>query len=351
MSKILPINYPPVIDCYAFEANLVSIVSTNQLWDHWLFTNFIGLRYRPLNNEFTFDRCTLSSPFRNCIKLLNSDFSDSVISVFIDYINKSQYIMSPLDHYYISGTDVYQKHHKLHDLALIYGYDLKEKCFFAADNFEYGKYICLKIPFKHFIYAFQKELPAGRTLIVDFNSEEAPTTFDINKLIAILINYINGKQTFFNDYFENNFIVKQGYYFFHKLFNNFFNYEYPVSDTNDLYGIHLYSVLRQYVGNITPGITNYDFRWFHVMCNHKMILELMITYLNNNNYLLNYEKIILGIKNVKSLCLSIRNLMIKTSISNNQSILPRIYEKLIILEADEYNLIQLIIEDLNNSTK
>ncbi|MEK3723339.1 hypothetical protein [Paenibacillus sp. FSL H8-0034] len=140
------VNLPlgvPIIDVHSFHAFSQAIILTRKDKSlPWIVTNYIHIFGVPHFDKGNFIHLATSSHFHSLpytyVSKLHTDqlrswFTDS-IELFVDCLNKQQYLAIALDEFYIPGMHAYLKYHLVHHV-LVHGYDWEQRLFRIAGFF------------------------------------------------------------------------------------------------------------------------------------------------------------------------------------------------------------------------
>lgn len=304
-SKILNIPQPPVTS-YPAIANTMSILWTNKMVAMpWISDHFIQLlgrktthtRYQ-LHGTFHEAELGYNKPiFLGCPLIETSRVERTIMGYpkfdILSYvrfcIEQNSYIHMCLDRYYISSTEQYQKKHHLHSI-LIFGYDDKHRCIHARD-FLNNKYVDFEISYKDFrnSYRFLDDNTTKdyQKYISVLKYKPYSYRFNLNKMIRNYREYLSGTDS-----------------------SNVYADDPVYSDLSFSMGIRYYDVLEHLLHEDAV-----DIRPFHVLCDHKVLQQLRIRYLIQNDYLKNSSSVEELAESIKNKSTILKNIALKRNIT------------------------------------
>ncbi|WP_408895271.1 hypothetical protein [Paenibacillus taichungensis] len=333
--KILPIKYPYITSLPAF-ANTCAILSAQKeeeilpwfchnhiqlvAWDEpEMYIQFYSPIFRKFYRMFTLHHYKKETLMKWC---------KNITEFIIDEINGEGYVYLSIDKYYIPDYTGYKLKHSAHDM-LIYGYNKLEKNFYIADFFQ-SSYAFSKTSFNNVENAFLSQYSEGEWFkgmqILQFN--KCDYTLDLEYLIKQL-----------NDYLCENKSSKE-----YKLV------EEPGKDS-DAWGIGIYRYLQNYTTNAEPSEFSL-IRSLHLLSDHKEVMLRTISYLGAKGCIVNQEKHEYGFREIKRLCLILRNICLKHSLSkgNRTLVIEKIKKMLVEIETKERKVIfELLLDVKQNS--
>lgn len=327
MRVILPFVYPTIVDTYSGVAGNVAVQMTDEsyiplvIYNHFLVTYYNTGKFCGFNWEYYNDNYGV---FNNMNSLIESD---NIVTSFIEIINRRLYIHTYMDHFYIKGTQHYQKKHFLHDSATVFGYDDDQRIFYVADNFVYGKYSVWEIPYEDVEQA-----------VINNNKNNIDSFYYYND-IDFRLNI------------ENILLIVKGYLdgcCYYSSINNK-----PPKNSNEVtYGINIYAILREEcMMAVKSKYSDVDYRTFHIMCNHMSVGSLLIEFLNENILANKVKKIDNNYCKMKEKMIFIRTLFIKACISKNTKVMEEVQEKINQLQGEEKKYLEEIVKILKDEMK
>lgn len=158
----------PLITSMPKHANAMSILGEHRYFPEWAFLNHIQLAY--VSDDNLVGWLDFHKPHsRHHYRLATTEYLSrqtaltnrlEIVDFIINAIDHSSYVCLMLDTYHIRAyKHNYQTHHIFHDM-FVYGYDLRNKTFNAADffNVNYGKET---VTFEELREAFYSSTPIG----------------------------------------------------------------------------------------------------------------------------------------------------------------------------------------------
>lgn len=328
--KGLPIKYPMITSLPAF-ANMTAILSTQEdVFFPWFCHNHVQLVawetpevyiqfYTPVFREYyrLFE-------LHHYHKKVLVKWCDDITQFIIDAIDEDNYVYLSIDQYYIAAYDNFGKVHAPHDM-LIYGYNKEKQMFYVADFFN-SKYSFSEANFDSINEAFVSPHSEGEWFrgvqLLQFNERKSDFKFDLGYLIKQLHDYINETKSS-NDY---------------KLV------EEPGKDT-DAWGIGVYRFLREHITE-TALFEFSLIRSLHLLFDHKEVMLRSLVYLDEKKYITRFDIHEKAYREIKQMCLILRNLCIKHRISEKTIHIKKIIELIEKIEKEERMAVQELLSDL-----
>ncbi len=322
-SKILYMQ-DPIISASTSYGSLFSIID-DKVWP-WIFSNFIQIRYAHWWHMYAFDNHHLF--LSNCPaieyyiipqSIIISKWNKSLKELIIDVVNSDFYLFLYTDYYYIPASESFLKIHGEHEI-FIFGYDLERDLVFVADNLQNGKFIKTQCTFDELEkgywavkgnYSFQTDVRFLKT------KKNVICNFDLEQVIIELDNYLQSKRTI------------------------------DLLDEQKCdFGFDAVERILETLNN-TSGVENYiDIRPFHLLYEHKLLMDMRIKYMVGNGYLLNNNELVMDFTLLKKKYLIIRNNVLKYNVRHDPKILSYIVNNLHENIKIEKNLITNLIISL-----
>ncbi|WDQ32380.1 hypothetical protein PTQ21_29050 [Paenibacillus marchantiae] len=333
--KELPIKYPMITSLPAF-ANMTAILCTHEdVFFPWLCHNHVQLVawetpevyiqfYTPVFREH-YRLFVLHHYHKNVLV----KWCDNITQFIIDAIDEENYVYLSIDQYYIAAYDNFRRVHTPHDM-LIYGYNKENQMFYVADFFN-SKYSFSKASFNSVNGAFLSPHSEGEWFkgvqLLQFNERKNEFKFDLAYLIKQLHEYLHEKKSS-NDY---------------KLI------EEPGKDT-DAWGIGVYRFLRKHITE--NALFEFSLiRSLHLLFDHKEVMLRSLVFLDEKKYITRFDFHEKAYGEIKQLCLILRNLCIKHSISEKTNHIKNIIELIEKIENEERIAVQELLSDLEEVEK
>ena len=332
----------PFITSFPQHANLFSIIHSNPSSFPWIYNHYIQLRINKKPNHIAnldfctgdnwemIKRCPFLDIYSQPLSKINNTYP-SIIDYIIESIDSELYVILPVDWFYISISNVYKKRHVNHDL-LCFGYDADKKIFHVADFFanqQYNHYTC--------------------------TYEEIETSYkNINFSQYCIINSIftlklHKRQTYqFNvELFK---LLLQDYL----LCRNSNKHFYPVKTEDFLdaqsfsYGISVYDELVHLLKCRHSSYDNIPIRSFHVLYDHKILLEKAFLYLSHKSFYLtnnNNSSFQILVQEASM----IKMMIIKYNLTQNPTLICECIDRLIEMKKMEINILKTAEADITET--
>ncbi|CAM4432458.1 hypothetical protein [Paenibacillus tarimensis] len=319
----------PVISTYTSYGCLFSIM-TEDLWP-WVFNNFIQIRYAHNWGIFAFDCHHLL--LKNCPGIAFYDMPQGLAAgrqgrsmqrIITEAIDAGYYLYIYVDRYYISLSDSYKKQSFVHEL-FIYGYDLVKGTALAADNLLDGQFIFAEIPLEEIEQGYWK-IEGRYRYWTDIRYLKAEKQFDssinLEQIAAGLTNYLHSKPTF-------DLVAEQPF-------------DYGFQALNKLF--------EQIEMNRTSAVKNLDRRGFHLLYEHKLLMELRLKYLTEHQGIPCGSLLLDSAAALKQDFLIVRNLVLKYNLKKDIGLLNHIRAVLETSIASEQRFISSLLNTISSMT-
>ncbi len=319
--KVLRMTYPSITSYNAY-GSLLSIISHDPNTLAWIYSTFIRLIYDPKQEFLCFDE----PRFQECPWVFAGDINreliqfkwSNIIDFIVDCINVEFYLyVLAVDRFHIPESDVYHKSHLYHEI-FIYGYDLKRKVLFCADNIKEGKYVYFECPISQFERAYEAVEKEKNECVVLFKYKDAEFQFDVKTVTHKISKYI---------YPDN----------VHTL-NTLMNSQ----QKNHVFGQDIYDYIVGILEEIRP---KYDRRIFHVLWEHKRCMLNRIRYMSEHRYLNNSEQIAEAYAEVERKSLAHRNMILKYNITGDTKLILRLIHDIKLIKLKEKFIIEYFLEN------
>lgn len=322
----------PFITSFPQHANLFSIISNNPSSFPWIYNHYIQLRINQkachtANLDFCtgdnwemIKRCPFLDVYSQPLSKINNTYS-SIIDFIIESIDLGLYVILPIDWFYINLSDAYHKWHINHDL-LCFGYDAEKEILHVADfftNLQYNHYICtykeIRNSYENIDFSRYCIINSIYTLKLHLNQ---PYKFDVELFSVLLDDYLLSRNS--NKHF------------------------YPVKNQDFLdeqsfsYGISIYEELVHLLTCHLSSKHKIPIRPFHVLYDHKILLEHTFSYLSQEGFYLSDDSISAFHQLVKK-ALVIRDKLIKYNITGKTNIINECINKLIDIKEQEIKIL------------
>ncbi|MCD9021531.1 hypothetical protein [Cohnella silvisoli] len=208
MEKILAVSFPPITS-YSHHATCLSIISCNDKYLPWFFSNYIQLiASADLDLPTSLDFYVGTAPWLaiNSYSLLNCPFliretlprnindRKDIVDIFIDCIDNGFYIYTEVEGFYIKPYAAYQSFEFMHPI-FIYGYNKEKKFFYTADFFVNGIFKFEKCSFEDIKKGYE-EIP-GYNWGIELYKYNGDVEVALNKelIIGSLEDYLHSKRS------------------------------------------------------------------------------------------------------------------------------------------------------------
>lgn len=315
------------VDDFYFQ---ILIEPFNDMYENYFYSNYIQMaaykdqfgcllldyynkprkNYKIYQTDYMFEMFTISELFNSSDR--------RVVRDLYNLINKNMYVIISIDQFYVCGSEVYNKHHHMHEM-LIYGVDKKKKHVYLFGFVKYGKLERIRLNFSEFMKAVSGQ--QNNVVLIKYHPEEEFYNIDRQILIKRFSDYINGEDSYKN--------VSIG-----------------SSKGTRLYGINILREIKNdklLLNNITA-----DVRMSYTLYEHKVIMKKRIKYLMDKGLIFNPTAVVLIddiIKNVERL----KNGAAYYELTGKRKIVVQDVISIIeMIITSEEQLYSLIIKDLEN---
>ncbi|PYG87102.1 hypothetical protein LY28_02485 [Ruminiclostridium sufflavum DSM 19573] len=318
---LLPVNYPPITS-WQWHASLFSILANEEYALNWIYSNYIQLRCYPEKDEITnnsifmFDFIPGDSSLKECPYLLTEIITiEQILSYSTDFLT---FLLKTLDlSYYIFGicdeTNMLNRGRRILHQLFIYGYDLEAQVFYVGDFTFARNYSYTAVPFDKVIEGFINVQP-GEDFVFNHNYKEMRGLYLIKK---------NTDEKYYS--FDVNFVKRSfNEYLYGLNTKEHFLQMRNMIDTNS-FGVNTYdSIIKQLDLIKEKKNTWYDYRPFHIMYDHKVLMWNRLNYMMKNKYLTYDRELLDNYELVKSEILKARNTFIKANVKKDIGMLDKI---------------------------
>lgn len=328
--KILPMQYP-IITSWQWQANTFAILSNYPETTPWILSNYIQLQLTANENSSYVDFYRAPtfefSPWL-CNQFLKREtvqyFKKEICDFFIDSINLNNYIYAVFDQaHFLQGYESLP-----HDL-FIYGFNEESEVFYVADFTFKEKYSFAEVSFSQIEKAYYgiKENDdwlyggKGGLSLLSFNSK-ATYDFNIMLVIELFEEFLLGK----NSYEKSREISHQS----------------PPC----VFGLEVYPKLAEDLIRVKNRWQEVDYRPFHVIYDHKILMLQRIKYLEQHGYLKEAPKIYDHYKQLEHNALMARNLLIKATLTQDFTIIDKVIAIMKVIETSEREAIKLLLKNI-----
>jgi hypothetical protein len=334
---ILPLFFPPPVCSYLHHAIPLSIILSNPHSIEWFYCNYLQtcnlLDNRPYPNEyFQFfpHNFNWEGSYFLDVQWWQYDNTDEIIDFCRYWIKKGFYLDFDIWEADLPGTRGYGKFKVTHQ-CLIYGYDDEKKEFYSI-NFDPKLTFCIiKHTYADFIKAFKsvcvylKEtkqyLKEEYTLRI-LKPQDREYNLEIPVLKQIFLDYLNSYNSAKKHYYAN--------YFEKKRYTK--------------WGVDVVSYLIDYIEN--NNRRKIDYRAFHGLWEHKVIMADRVTYLTQKNMIKADDVILQEFHKIVTLAKAVRLLIIKYNITFEKNLLTKVFTNLKDIFTIEKQSIESVIQML-----
>jgi len=319
MENNLPMAYPP-INGYTSLTNMLAILYGNtDIHIPWFYNHYVQLvsskdPMMRLSGNFYDDININFIPIANSCPFIDVQrfnrrtigLSSTVLTEFVEHqINLGYYVQFFLDQYFLSCSEYYQKEHLFHQ-TLVYGFDKEEKKIFITDFSYNNKFVMTSI-------SYDELNESGR--IPAIQDEKVEYGF------SLLFKYCDNNYKFNTDLLLNNL---KGY--LDAVDSSYgFKFSYSHCDESKFsFGLKYYDSIIEYRPYNNELL---ELKAFHVLHCHKVLMELRLKYLLENNYLKESQTLEMQFKELTTETLVLKNMVNKFNFSKNENLLQNIYTK------------------------
>jgi len=334
---LLPLMQPPVIG-FVHHAYPLSILLNNPASIPWLHSNYIQLCYDPEHDAsaLAFNFYHYNYPYSGQYVspyLYNIWFSKRMIvdhssleSFVKDSIDRKFHVYVYLDEFYVPNRFSH-KHgiHLAHDI-MISGYDDRTREYAISGYDENGTFRLSKVSFEQAELGFRPSEHLYKDFhdnVQLFSENESDWQFRIEPVIELLKDYVLSRDTSLRCG-----IRRHG--------------------RKDVFGIRVYALIERYAEDIQAGRRPLDIRPFHLLWEHKRLMQDRIRYLADNGWLRHDAHLIEAYGRVERLAFEIRGHAIKASTSGDNRFLETVSSDLRLTAELETEALSLLIDQLEN---
>lgn len=314
------------------ESNLkigVQVKLNDNAYYNWLFMNHIQLSLDKYD-----DNCKLCYFYG-----ITKNWEYYTVNYFIDYnvidlyeyqkfgvdilsfvkmnLDRGKYIEMFLNQYYIEGRDEYQKVEFYHQ-TLIYGYDDEMETLFIMGYSSNGNIIVTEYSYKNFLDNNIRGYAMSHMAVMKYYQDGHTYEFSLKYCAEMLKQYLEG-------------------------INSSIYYSNLVPADNRIYGIRLYDELNSDRG---IKIITRDRRITHLLYEHKVCMKDRIRFLYIRRILNEeqYRELDGKMDEITHIALNLRNLALKYAIAQNDLLVMKMKEKIIMLRDLERTCLSLLYQ-------
>jgi len=349
----LPYKIPPIV-CYQFHAFPLGVLALYDECMPWVYNNYISIKCgKDWRESKSLWIDFISRNISGGISCLDYYIADKTFlgkgkSIFCEYlidsINNKFYIYTFVDLYYIPHTNAYKKSHVIHDI-LILGYNLTEENFIVEHFNNEGKLAEFDVSSLELYNAFVNSIGNQNyiyNLITLFKRNQTKYVFDLDKVKSGLYNYLNAIDLLNYDNLSFSDDENMQYYnseVYKKLKNHTSGWEKMRYKNLITWGIDVYNEIIGFYSDLLDNRVYFDLRPLHLLWEHKKVMLLRISYMENLKNIQGLSKILLDYSEIEKESLIIRNKLIKYQISKNPNIISNVGEQLIELVEKEKEIL------------
>lgn len=318
---ILSVDYPQITS-WQWHAALFSILGKENYAQDWIYSNYIQIRSyfdKDANSksDILFVDCMPSdNSLKDCPYLLAQPITQQQILTYSgDFL---QFLLKSLDmSYYIFGicdeTDMLNREWRILHQIFIYGYDLEKQVFHVGDFTFTGKFSYTTVPFNTLVEGFLNVKP-GEDFVFDAEHKDMYGLYLLSKNLGKKYYSFDAKYVKRNINEYLNCTNTEEHYRHNR------NYE-----DKFIFGVDVYTAIVKQITLLEEGIVQrYDYRPFHVIYDHKVLMKDRLQYMMDNNYIPNDHAILDDYEEVKKTVLFTRNSFLRASNKRDLSLLSKV---------------------------
>lgn len=317
----------PLIRTFQYLAYPLSILSSDNQYLPWFYSNFIQLScnrdYKHIDLDFyrygvslypMYPSIELYKIPRDYQNITNKHFPEFIC----DCIEKNNiYFFIHVDEYFIPRRSGYKKKHGDHDI-LVFGFDRQNQLFNVVGYTDNGVYEETTVEFYELEKAF-KACTSQEAIYMLNRKTNTNFRFDVNLVLELLKEYYNSTNT------------SEKY----SLFDN------PASST--AFGIEVYSYIKKSL-LLNDEI---DIRYFHLLWEHKKCMTLRLDYMNGEQNIQINQTLIDKYKQIEQETLILRNVLLKYKLKKQSLLKKKSIELLNQIEFKEKKVLGELINNLS----
>lgn len=314
----------PIIETYNIYGTVFSIISDiEEIWP-WVYTNFIQIRYVREWDAFFFDNHHLI--FDHCPWMEHYRFprySIAKMASLKDFIKEAidegSYVYLYLDYYYMPLSKAYKQRHYMHEI-MVYGYDLNNNQVYIADNLDEGKYIhtvCSLSILEQAYWEVQSENEFFTSVHL-FRKRQESFFFKPGQVLNTLQNYLSSQRSIDMSY-----------------------------NVHSIFGMNALQLLLDTVEERRSSLLPLDIRAFHLIWEHKKLMQLRVAYLLSH-YKMRNSGILDQVNSLESEAVILRNQVVKYNFQRNGEKLISIGNRFQSMIINEKNVISEICDSLGD---
>ena len=336
--KRLSLNPTPPVDGYLNQAYPLSILSTDDAYLPWFFSNYIQLYcpedFPPGHYNFFMHAAypALICPLLD-IQWFNQDIiqGGNIVQFVINSLQSEYYIQLFVDEFFLPERTNFARNHFIHDL-LIFGYDQEETKFDIIGYNDQGVYAPGMVSFSDLENAFNSvrllpaynEIKFFRKFWLARRVSDYKCSFDLTSVVEQLEDFFHGRDTSCRFRMINS-PTEMGAYRFQE---------------KDLYGRATYDSLRNYLDLLAAGECSFNPIPLHTFWQHKRCMAWRIRYMESHGLL--EPRHFAVFEHIQKSAETLRMMVLRYSMRRDPKLLDRARDRFDQISADE----QAAFEDL-----
>jgi hypothetical protein len=257
----------PVVYCYPIHLNHFLIITRNDKYEPWMYSNYIQLSCPP---ELPYDRTKIldffqydffdpfyrTSPFLEETRVKRMENSRDITGAYKEALDSGTYLNVFVDDFYVPFRQVHGKIHTPHDLFL-FGYSDKEQVFYVMGYDAYGNpkeyavdYGLLAEAYQGVNVLLQQEPYRDSTWLIDdyrMKYRDADRGLEVSRITYLIKCFLDSAS------FD----------------------EMP----GTVCGTAVYGLIKEYYSNYFQSETEFDVRPLHLLCEHKTLMQKRAAFL------------------------------------------------------------------------
>ncbi|MGA5691425.1 hypothetical protein [Cytobacillus pseudoceanisediminis] len=335
---LLPISKPILIG-YGHHTFPLSIISQNEDYLDWVYSNYIQLYGDPVSEKIDFftdfliqDNLAFTSfPWLWINKVSRADLKgqkEDLVLFLKKSLRQQNYLYLYVDEFYLGLN----RQHLLKDI-LIFGFDDQKKMFIILEfenlqlNVSHVSYQDLKKAYvgfeKSYIVRNEKD-QRRKSIYLIKNTSYKRYEFNLDLVKEFLMDYLNSNNSLKNFQYFSDFKGKEGFVF----------------------GIKVYEQLIQYLTELQTSPHAINVNLFQTLFEHKKIFLLRMEFMVNKGYLPNSIHIE-RFREIEKGALQIKNKILRYQITLRGNLLEESVELLKQMYRDERKILKEVLTNIN----
>jgi hypothetical protein len=333
----LPVEQP-IITSWANQSHVFSIAQRHPDYKPWIYSGYIqtelilGLSGRDTVLNYSHfstpqEDCPWIETTRTTVQQIQESGRD-LVSFFKENLQQGHYIYQFVDTYYISAYPFYQLRHERHD-PMIIGFDDEQEIFYMAD---FHKNADGANRYGIFEVSYAELTDSILHVTEDLNILEGIEFFRYRTDVSVPFDTEEVKQAL-SDYLDSTYTPQR---------------EPTWLSTPVLaYGIACYDYLIRHIEDIKTDSGSRDFRFFHVMNDHKLLMHQRLQYMHEIGLI--RAELPQAYEEILNDAAITRTLLLKFGLNGNIRLLDRIILLLRKIAETEKNILGGVLEELKTS--